>query len=81
MILADWAYDCHKQNKLHLLFPNDSEPMEAIKEMEKYVMIAMRCIEEDPLLRPTMKNVTLMLEGTGEVSFPPDPSSFINSTF
>ncbi|TQD89853.1 hypothetical protein C1H46_024619 [Malus baccata] len=81
MILADWAYDCHKQNKLHLLFPNDSEPMEAIKEMEKYVMIAMRCIEEDPLLRPTMKNVTLMLEGTVEVSFPPDPSSFINSTF
>ncbi|KAB2607363.1 G-type lectin S-receptor-like serine/threonine-protein kinase RLK1 [Pyrus ussuriensis x Pyrus communis] len=81
MILADWAYDSHKQYKLHLLFPNDSEPMEAIKEMEKYVMIAMRCIEEDPLLRPTMKNVTLMLEGAVEVSFPPDPSSFINSTF
>ena len=44
-------------------------------------MIAMLCIEEDPLLRPTMKNVTLMLEGTVEVSFPPDPSSFINLSF
>ncbi|KAM2691404.1 hypothetical protein EV2_005811 [Malus domestica] len=79
MILADWAYDCYKDKKLHLLFPNDGEAKKDIKEMEKYVMIAIRCIEEDPLLRPTMKNVTLMLEGNVEVSVTPDPSSFTNS--
>ena len=79
MILADWAYDCYKNNELHLLFPNDGEAKEDIKEIEKHVMIAIRCIEEDPLLRPTMKNVTLMLEGNVEVSVTPDPSSFTNS--
>lgn len=67
MILADWAYDCYMQKKLHQLFENEEE----INDMEKYVMIAIWCIQEDPSLRPTMKKVTLMLEGTVEVSAPP----------
>ncbi|XP_048425920.1 G-type lectin S-receptor-like serine/threonine-protein kinase LECRK3 [Pyrus x bretschneideri] len=79
MILADWAYDCYKQNKLHQLFKNNDEAMHDMKMVEKYVMIAIWCIQEDPSLRPNMKNVTLMLEGTVEVSAPPDPSSFISS--
>ncbi|KAH0998020.1 hypothetical protein GBA52_021884 [Prunus armeniaca] len=70
MILADWAYDCYMQKKLHQLFENDEE-INDINEMEKYVMIAIWCIQEDPSLRPTMKKVTLMLEGTVEVSAPP----------
>ncbi|XP_021831057.1 G-type lectin S-receptor-like serine/threonine-protein kinase LECRK3, partial [Prunus avium] len=68
MILADWAYDCYTQKKLHRLFENDDEEINDINEMEKYVMIAIWCIQEDPSLRPTMKKVTLMLEGTVEVS-------------
>ncbi|KAB2604079.1 G-type lectin S-receptor-like serine/threonine-protein kinase RLK1 [Pyrus ussuriensis x Pyrus communis] len=79
MILADWAYDCYKQNNLHQLFKNDDEAMHDIKMMEKYVMIAIWCIQEDPSLRPTMKKVALMLEGTVEVSAPPNPCSFISS--
>ncbi|XP_068312038.1 G-type lectin S-receptor-like serine/threonine-protein kinase LECRK3 [Pyrus communis] len=79
MILADWAYDCYKQNNLHQLFKNDHEAMHDVKKMEKYVMIAIWCIQEDPSLRPTMKKVALMLEGTVEVSAPPDPCSFISS--
>ncbi|KAM2401110.1 hypothetical protein ACFX1X_029165 [Malus domestica] len=79
VILADWAYDCYKQNNLHQLFKNDDEAMHDIKKMEKYVMIAIWCIQEDPSLRPTMKKVALMLEGTVEVSAPPDPCSFISS--
>ncbi|XP_048425933.1 G-type lectin S-receptor-like serine/threonine-protein kinase LECRK2 [Pyrus x bretschneideri] len=79
MILADWAYDCYKQNKLHELFKNNDEAMHDMKMVEKYVMIAIWCIQEDPSLRPTMKKVALMLEGTIEVSAPPDPSSFISS--
>ncbi|XP_016652087.1 PREDICTED: G-type lectin S-receptor-like serine/threonine-protein kinase RLK1 [Prunus mume] len=70
MILADWAYDCYMQKKLRL-FENDEEEINDINEMEKYVMIAIWCIQEDPSLRPTMKKVTLMLEGTVEVSAPP----------
>ncbi|BBH04368.1 receptor-like protein kinase 1 [Prunus dulcis] len=79
MILADWAYDCYEQKKLHLLFKNDDEAMEDMKTMEKYVMIAIWCIQEDPSLRPTTKKLTLMLEGTVEVSIPPNPSSFTSS--
>ncbi|XP_068311721.1 G-type lectin S-receptor-like serine/threonine-protein kinase LECRK3 [Pyrus communis] len=79
MILADWAYDCYKQNNLHQLFKNDDEAMHDIKMMEKYVMIAIWCIQEDPSVRPTMKKVALMLEGTVEVSAPPNPCSFISS--
>ncbi|CAN6556063.1 unnamed protein product [Malus baccata var. baccata] len=56
MVLADWACDCYKQIKLHLLFQNDDEAMGDIKNMEKNVMIAMWCIQEDPSLRPTTKN-------------------------
>ncbi|KAL6200675.1 hypothetical protein ACLB2K_030456 [Fragaria x ananassa] len=75
IILADWAYDCYKQKKLHLLLERNDEAMEDIKMMEKYLMIAMWCIQEDPSLRPTMKETIQMLEGIVEVSLPPDPSS------
>ncbi|KAL6269341.1 hypothetical protein ACE6H2_026252 [Prunus campanulata] len=74
MILVDWAYDCYTQKKLHRLFENDDEKINDINEMEKYVMIAIWCIQEDPSVRLTMKKVTLMLEGTVEVSTPPPPS-------
>ncbi|KAL6187987.1 hypothetical protein ACLB2K_039382 [Fragaria x ananassa] len=75
MILADWAYDCYKQKKLHTLLEKNDEAMEDIKMMEKYVMIAMWCIQEDPSLRPTMRETIHMLEGIVQVSVPPDPSS------
>ncbi|XP_024159208.2 G-type lectin S-receptor-like serine/threonine-protein kinase LECRK3 [Rosa chinensis] len=79
MILADWAYDCYVEKKLHLLFDNDDEAVHDIKNLEKYLMIAFWCIQEDPSLRPTTKKLTLMLEGTVDVSIPPDPSSFASS--
>ncbi|KAM1341117.1 hypothetical protein TB2_005507 [Malus domestica] len=79
MILAYWAYDCYKPKKLQLLFKNSGEMLDVMK-IEKYVMIAIRCIQENPSLRPTMKKITFMLEGT-VVSTPPDPSSFISSIF
>ncbi|KAJ4724158.1 Receptor-like protein kinase [Melia azedarach] len=79
MILTDWAYDCFRERKLDLLVENDQEAMDDIKRVEKFVMIAIWCIQEDPSLRPTMKKVTQMMEGTVEVSIPPDPVSFISS--
>ncbi|XP_062013802.1 G-type lectin S-receptor-like serine/threonine-protein kinase LECRK3 [Rosa rugosa] len=78
MILADWAYNCYEQKNLHLLLQNvsDDQAMDGIKELEKYLMIAFWCIQEDPSVRPTIKKVTQMLEGTVEVSVPPNnPSS------
>ncbi|KAL5545493.1 hypothetical protein UlMin_005180 [Ulmus minor] len=79
MILADWAYDCYKYEKLDLLVGNDDEARSDMKRVKKYVMIAVWCIQEEPSLRPTMKKVTQMLEGSIEVPIPPDPNSFISS--
>jgi hypothetical protein len=41
--------------------------------LEKLVMIVIWCVQEDPSLRPTMKEVLLMLEGVVEVFVPPSP--------
>ncbi|POO01292.1 S-receptor-like serine/threonine-protein kinase [Trema orientale] len=79
MILADWVYDCYAGGKLEFLVENDEEAMAEMKRVEKFVMVALWCVQEDPSLRPTMKKVMLMLEGTVEVSVPPDPTSFISS--
>ncbi|GLT45965.1 hypothetical protein SLA2020_197580 [Shorea laevis] len=48
MILADWAYDCYEERTLHLLVPEDEEAVQDIKMVEKFVMIAICCIQDDP---------------------------------
>ncbi|XP_030952774.1 G-type lectin S-receptor-like serine/threonine-protein kinase LECRK2 [Quercus lobata] len=72
MILSNWAYDCYNNKKLDLLVENDEEAIDDMKRLEKYVMIALWCIQEDPSQRPTMKKVVQMMEGSIEVSVPPD---------
>ncbi|KAF8396074.1 hypothetical protein HHK36_017686 [Tetracentron sinense] len=79
VILTDWAYDCYRAGRLDMLVENEEEALDDSRRLEKLVMIALWCIQEDPSLRPTMKKVTQMLEGAVEVSIPPDPSSFISS--
>ncbi|KAM2356663.1 hypothetical protein EV1_005686 [Malus domestica] len=44
--------------------------------LEKFVMVAIWCIQEDPSLRPTMRKVVQMLEGVVEVPVPPCPSPY-----
>ncbi|KAK4344272.1 hypothetical protein RND71_037366 [Anisodus tanguticus] len=73
MILAEWACDCYRRKELHLLAGDDEEAIECIEGFEKLLMVAIWCIQESPALRPNMKNVMLMLEGSVEVSVPPDP--------
>ncbi|XP_061962263.1 G-type lectin S-receptor-like serine/threonine-protein kinase RLK1 [Populus nigra] len=75
-ILTDWAYDCFSRGTLDALVDDDPEATSDMKRLEKYVMIALWCIQEDPSLRPTMKKVMLMLEGIVQVAIPPCPCSF-----
>jgi hypothetical protein len=75
-ILTDWAYDCFHRGTLDALVEDDPEATSDMKRLEKYVMIALWCIQEDPSLRPTMKKVMLMLEGIVQVAIPPCPCSF-----
>ncbi|GLT82314.1 hypothetical protein SLE2022_007050 [Rubroshorea leprosula] len=70
-ILANWAYDCYEEGRMPLLVQEDEEAMEDIKRVEQFVMIAIWCIQDDPLLRPNMKIVLQMLEGALEVPYPP----------
>ena len=68
--LADGAYDKYKEGRLDLLVKNDEEAINDMKRVEKFVMTASWCIQDDPLLRPSMKNVLQVLEGAMEVSVP-----------
>ncbi|KAG6781743.1 hypothetical protein POTOM_014656 [Populus tomentosa] len=79
VVLADWACDCLKEGKLDLLVEEDEEATEDMKTVERFVMVAIWCIQEDPSLRPGMKKVVQMLEGAVQVSIPPDLSSFIST--
>ncbi|KAK1548928.1 hypothetical protein Q3G72_009044 [Acer saccharum] len=73
-ILTDWAFDCYRSGKLDVLVEGDIEALSAVREVERFLMVAIWCIQEDPSLRPTMRKVTQMLEGVVEVAVPPNPS-------
>jgi hypothetical protein len=55
---------------------NDEEARNDMKSLERLVIVAIWCIQEDPSLRPTMKKVTQMLEGVVDVYVPPRPSLY-----
>ncbi|KAH7862244.1 hypothetical protein Vadar_001988 [Vaccinium darrowii] len=69
-ILTDWAYDCLREGTLDALVDGDATAMSDIKTLQRWVMIAIWCIQENPLQRPTMSMVTKMLEGYVEVPIP-----------
>uniref|UniRef100_A0A0R0HBP3 Receptor-like serine/threonine-protein kinase n=1 Tax=Glycine max TaxID=3847 RepID=A0A0R0HBP3_SOYBN len=73
-ILTDWAYDCCVEGKLHDLVENDKEALSDIGRLEKWIKIAIWCIQEHPEMRPTMGKVNQMMEGLVEVPNPPSPN-------
>uniref|UniRef100_I1J9S8 Receptor-like serine/threonine-protein kinase n=2 Tax=Glycine max TaxID=3847 RepID=I1J9S8_SOYBN len=73
-ILTDWAYDCCVEGRLHALVENDREALSDIGRLQRWVKIAIWCIQEDPEMRPTMGKVNQMLEGLVEVANPPSPN-------
>ncbi|KAM7497308.1 hypothetical protein LguiA_021722 [Lonicera macranthoides] len=75
-ILTDWVCDCFQEGKLEALVENDVEALNDMKIFERFVMVGIWCIQEDPFLRPCMRKVIQMLEGVVEVTPPPCPSSF-----
>ncbi|KAL3747779.1 hypothetical protein ACJRO7_016569 [Eucalyptus globulus] len=79
IVLVDWTYDCYHDGSVLKLVESDEEASSDIKRVRRFVMTALWCIQEDPTLRPTMKEITQMLEGAVEVPVPPAPSSFMSS--
>ena len=43
------------------------------RTLEGMVKVGLWCIKEDPALRPSIKNVILMLEGTIDIPVPSSP--------
>ncbi|XP_050936780.1 G-type lectin S-receptor-like serine/threonine-protein kinase LECRK3 isoform X1 [Cucumis melo] len=79
-ILVDWAYDCYQQGRLDVLVEGDFEAIDDMGRLERFVMVAIWCIQEDPSQRPTMRQVIPMLEGIVPVSTPPSPCPFSSTS-
>ncbi|XVF70402.1 hypothetical protein PTKIN_Ptkin11bG0158600 [Pterospermum kingtungense] len=78
-ILTYWACDCFFEGTLNALFDNDAEALSDKMRLERFVMVAIWCIQEDLSLRPTIKKALLMLEGIIQVPVPPTPCPPVNS--
>ncbi|KAM5582505.1 G-type lectin S-receptor-like serine/threonine-protein kinase RLK1 [Rosa sericea] len=75
-ILTDWVYDCYLEGDLDAIVDNEMEALHEKTKLERFVMVALWCIQEDLSLRPTMRKVVQMLEGAVEVHVPPCPSPY-----
>lgn len=75
VVLANWVYDCFENGELDKLV--EDEEVDKSK-LERMVRVGLWCIQEEPSLRPSMKKVVLMLEGTVEIPTPPSPTSFLS---
>ncbi|OVA06902.1 Protein kinase domain [Macleaya cordata] len=76
VVLVDWVCQCFDANELGKLVTNEEVDM---KKFERMVRVALWCIQDEPSLRPSMKKVVLMLEGTIDIPTPPSPTSFLSS--
>ncbi|PIN25193.1 Non-specific serine/threonine protein kinase [Handroanthus impetiginosus] len=68
--LIDWVYDRYSEMKLNMLVENDEEAKNDIGSVERSVMFAIWCIQEDPSLRPSMRRVTQCLRELLRLPFP-----------
>ncbi|KAK7842836.1 g-type lectin s-receptor-like serine/threonine-protein kinase rlk1 [Quercus suber] len=76
---ADGGFKLYSHPKKENPTKNDEEARNDMKRLERLVIVAIWCIQEDPSLRPSMKKVTQVLEVVIEVSVPPSPSLFTSS--
>ncbi|XP_050208061.1 G-type lectin S-receptor-like serine/threonine-protein kinase LECRK1 [Mercurialis annua] len=76
VVLANWVYDCFEAKETNKLI-KDEEVEES--KLERMVKVGLWCIQDEPTLRPSMKKVVLMLEGTVDIPAPPTPPSFTSS--
>ncbi|XP_057837439.2 G-type lectin S-receptor-like serine/threonine-protein kinase LECRK3 [Cryptomeria japonica] len=80
MFLSQWVYECLKHNSLDKLVEKQRSEGIVIDstQLERMVLVGLWSIQENPSLRPSMKKVVQMLEGTVEIALPPSPDSFIS---
>ncbi|CAA2978667.1 G-type lectin S-receptor-like serine threonine-kinase LECRK3 [Olea europaea subsp. europaea] len=75
-ILQEWVYNCYAAGELNKLVGYEDVDTTTLDRMIK---IGIWCIQDEPSMRPSMKNVLLMLDGTLDIPAPPCPDSFRSS--
>ncbi|KAK9941304.1 hypothetical protein M0R45_017913 [Rubus argutus] len=67
VILTVWVCDCYREGVLNAVVDYEGEALNDRSKLERLVMVALWCIQEDPSLRPTMTKVVQMVEGVVHV--------------
>lgn len=78
IMLSDWVYLCLKRGRLAKLVEQQESTAVEAKQLERMVLVGLWCVQEDPSLRPSIKRVVQMLEGTVEIPVPPNPGSSLS---
>ncbi|KAK8705880.1 hypothetical protein V6N13_049466 [Hibiscus sabdariffa] len=72
-ILTEWAFDCYNEGMIEKLVENDEEGRNDLGRLEMISKVAFWCVQYEPILRPCMRTVSMMLEGAVQVPSPPCP--------
>ena len=72
IVLTDWVYNCFAAGELEKLVVVEDENAD-FRKLERTVKVGLWCVQEDPALRPSIKNIILMLEGKIDIPVPPSP--------
>ncbi|CAK8563409.1 unnamed protein product [Lathyrus sativus] len=74
ILLSNWVYQCFAAGQLKSLITQDEKDVDW-KVLERMVKVGLWCVQNHQSLRPTIKNVILMLEGLKDIPVPPSPTS------
>ncbi|KAK7840881.1 g-type lectin s-receptor-like serine/threonine-protein kinase lecrk1 [Quercus suber] len=58
---------------------HEPEALSDFKRFERMALVGLWCINPDPILRPSMRKVTQMLEGAVEVGIPPQVYDYVSN--
>ncbi|KAK7405900.1 hypothetical protein VNO78_07512 [Psophocarpus tetragonolobus] len=71
LVLSNWVLRCIVSRKLEVVVRHDLEVLNNFKRFEEMALVGLWCVHPNPALRPSMKQVVQMLDGTVEVEVPP----------
>ncbi|KAG4970819.1 hypothetical protein JHK85_037240 [Glycine max] len=71
--LSSWVYQCFAAGQLNKLVKEDEGTVDW-RILERMVKVGLWCVQDSPPLRPSIKNVILMLEGLKDIPIPPPPA-------
>uniref|UniRef100_A0A5B7BWV4 non-specific serine/threonine protein kinase n=1 Tax=Davidia involucrata TaxID=16924 RepID=A0A5B7BWV4_DAVIN len=75
-VLEQWVDYCFQARELGKLVGGEEVDK---RKLERMVKVGLWCILDEPSLRPSMKKVLLMLEGTVDIPVPPSLTSFLSA--